>query len=124
MTPKPQDENTPAPVEHDLSPLVLLRRLDKQDAMLEQLLKDQQEAKDSKSAERFIILEHDFKVMKRLAWVMLGGFALAVLNGILSHMSLRLTDAPTAESTAARTFIDRIDKPEPVPPQPQSPAPK
>ncbi len=112
----PPDETTPLPADRALSPLVLLRRLDKQDAMLEVLIQDKEEAKTSKAAERFMILEHDFKVMKRLAWAMLLAFVIVVVDSISSRFSLRITDAPSASETAARLFLDRINKPDAVTP--------
>ena len=106
-----KEESTPLPLDHALSPLVLLRRLDAQDGMLKELLSASAAAKAEKRDERFVMLEHEFKVIKRIAWLMLAAFVVVAANSLASHFSFRLTSGTAVDPTAAQ-YLYRMDHPD------------
>lgn len=106
------EERTPAPSMGDsLSPIVLLRKLDKLQWGVDILMADREKHADDKKDERFLQMEHDYRTIKRLAWAMLGAFILIGANAVASHFSLRIVDAPTPSSAADRLGSDRIPRP-------------
>lgn len=106
-----KEEATPLPRDPALSPLVLLRRLDRQDLMLETLLAAEATAKEEKRAERFNVLERDFKVIKRLAWLMLAAFVVVAVNSLAAHFSFRITSGPSLDPAAAQ-YMERLNHPD------------
>jgi hypothetical protein len=116
------DEKTPVPrarkvttlghgrsaeVDRELSPITLLRRLDKIQWDLDILLAAHQSHKEDKRDERFVLMEHDFKVMKRLAWICVGAALIAVVSVVANGMISRVASAVTQGSSADRITIDR-----------------
>lgn len=98
---------SPEDLGRELSPIALLRRLDKIQWDLDILLAAHQSHKDDKRDERFVLMEHDFKVMKRLAWVCVTAALIALVTVVANAMIGRVSTAIPPSSNAERTTIDR-----------------
>ena len=93
----------------------VVRKLDRLSWDVQLLLADRERHTDSKKDERFLLMERDYKVIKRLAWAMLVGFAVAASTAIGMVWARRagVVPADPATNKAERMGMDSVPRPPP-----------